>query len=459
VGVAQIWDADSPGLQSEPERLRAPPKTETLYLSRCQVDTPDTLVTATWNHVSTLRSAIGKVVDFGAGDGRFAQHGQYERYVGYEIDADRARGAALPANAKIIRKCAFDSDIDDADLCIGNPPFVRNQDLPSNWRVKASEKILAKTGVKISGLANAWQYFFLLSLASTKHDGLCALVIPYEWVSRPSVQALRDFIGGKRWNVNVYRLVDETFDSVLTTSSITIVDKSKTDGSWRYFEETTSGEYNAVPSPSGTDAGVLRYAKRTEISRTGPRVMRGLSPGTQKVLTLTEGERVHFGLSTGRDVVPCVTTLRHLPADTKELNENTFRDHYRVAGQKCWLIRTDSERSKALTGYLGAVPTEQFQTATCLERDEWWKFNMPSVASLLMAMSFKGSFPKVVINRVGARAVGGVYCVHNVPEADVDRLVASLEQTDIRDRIVPHANGLRNDVTPVFHPVGTRVRG
>jgi hypothetical protein len=194
-------------LSSPPERFR--PKLDSLYLSRCQVDTPDTLVAATWTHVSGMRSStIEKVVDFGAGNGRFARYGDYQEYVGYEIDEDRVRGAQLPENAKIIKQCAFESDIDDADVCIGNPPFVRNQDLPTNWRTRAAEKLLAKTGVEISGLANAWQYFFLLSLASTKLDSLCALVIPYEWVSRPSVKKLRDFIHKNEWNVSVYRLID-----------------------------------------------------------------------------------------------------------------------------------------------------------------------------------------------------------------------------------------------------------
>ena len=441
--VPQRWDAEDLGPSSEPERPRNPPKTDSLYLSRCQVDTPDALVVATWAHVSRLRSSIKKVVDFGAGDGRFARHGCYDRYIGYEIDKERVRGAVIPENAKIIKKCAFESDMHDADVCIGNPPFVRNQDLPKYWRVKASERLFAKTGIRISGLANAWQYFFLLALVSTKPRGLCALVIPYEWVSRPSARALREFIQDKKWNVSVYRLVDTTFESVLTTSSITIIDKDETSGRWHYFEETATGEYKLVPSPSGTDAGVLRYATRSETPKTGPRVMRGLSPGTQKVLTLTEGERVRLGLSINRDVVPCVTTLRHLPADANELDQETFRAYYRSGGQKCWLIRTDKKQSAALAAYLDSVPSDHFQTATCLERTEWWKFTMPPVANILMAMSFKGNFPKVAVNRIGARAVGGVYCIHNVPETDLVRLTSILEGTDIRDQIVSHANGLR----------------
>ena len=189
-----------------------------LYLQRCQVATPDELVKAAWCHVQELRPHILKVVDYGAGNGRFAHHGSYEEYIGYEIDSSLFSNLKLPERALLLNECAFSGEVVDADVCIGNPPFVRNQDLPTGWRRRASDVLYRRTGVCISGLANAWQYFFLLSMASTKESGLCALIIPYEWVSRPSAKPIREYIRANRWNVKVYRLVDTTFNSVLTTS-------------------------------------------------------------------------------------------------------------------------------------------------------------------------------------------------------------------------------------------------
>ena len=315
-----------------------------LYLDRCQVDTPDELVKATWSHVFERREAIELVVDFGAGDGRFSRHGIYARYQGYEIDSSRCAMAALPANAELINLCAFEKEIVDADLCIGNPPFVRNQDLPLG-SAPACFGCSASAGQasKCLGLANAWQYFFLLALASCKTDGLCALVVPYEWVSRPSAQALRDYVRANRWGVSVYRLVDTTFHSVLTTSSITIVDKRDRSGTWRFFEETADGVFAPLSSESGAKAGVIPYRRRRDVAKSDPRAVRGLSPGTQKVLTLTEAERVRHGLVVGEDVVPCVTSLRTIGADVSKLDDDTFRAVYRDAGQKCWLIRSDRD--------------------------------------------------------------------------------------------------------------------
>ena len=369
--------------------------TVSFYLDRCQVDTPRNLVKSTWEHVHRIRSEIGKVVDFGAGDGRFATYGNYKKYIGYEIDTRQCVLSNLPPNAEIYNSCAFSEINEDADLCIGNPPFVRNQDLPAGWRTRSSKILYERTGVTISGLANAWQYFFLLALASIKSDGLCALIIPFEWVSRPSVQVLRDYINSNCWNVEVYRLIDTTFSRVFTTSSITIVDKAAKDSVWSYFEESSDGAFSQISSPSGSSTGVIKYAQRLMVNWAGPRAMRGLSPGTQKVFTLTEGERVHFGLEIDRDVVSCVTTLRHLPIGVKELNKANFRDYYVNSGQKCWLIVTQAERSKALQAYLDSVSPDDYQTSTCLERRHWWKFNLPQIPESTCCHEFQRQIPKV----------------------------------------------------------------
>ena len=413
------------------------------YLDRCQIDTPQTIIDATWAHIKLLRDSVGKVVDFGAGDGRFAKGRTYQEYVGYEIDEARCKGVCLPDNAKLLNRCAFSDEVSDADICIGNPPFVRNQSLPTSWQLHISSVLYRRTGIAVSGLSNAWQYFFFQSLASLKDDGLSALIIPYEWVYRPSARALRDYIRGHRWNVKVYRLSDTIFENVLTTSSITIVDKARKNGVWEYYEETSDGRYHPLKSPTGAEPGVIKYLRRKQVRPCDPTATRGLSPGTQKVLTLTEGERVRSGLQIGRDVVPCVTSLRQLPIKTKDLYDHTFQQYFRNQGRKCWLIRTDAEPSSALRHYIDAVPSSDYQTATCLKRATWWKFTMPHTPSMLIAQGFKGRYPKAVRNIVQARAVGGVCGIYNVDDNQICRIADGLRRMDLRKKVVAHSNGFR----------------
>lgn len=412
------------------------PAAANLYLDRCQVDTPADIVALVWQLVAERRSKIDSVVDFGAGDGRFARGGSFGSYTGYEIDRARYKGCALPANARMVNACAFSSPVHQASLACGNPPFVRNQDLPQGWRQTAAEVIAHRTGVRISGLANAWQYFFLLSLASTANDGLVALVVPYEWVSRPSSQAMRDYIRSAGWDVFVYRLHDETFSDVLTTSSITIIDK-KGSGSWKFFQQTARGTFDAMLSPSGSRT-ILEYSRtKGEIT-----VKRGLSPGTQVYLTLTEQERLNARLQVGRDVVPCVNSLRPTSGTALNFTEARFEIDYVGAGNKCWLIRTDKMPSNALMAYLRAVPVEGRETATCKGREVWWAFSMPQPPQALLATGYIDR-PKVVVNEVGAMAVGSVCGIYGPSKRQIAQVVRKLREVDYDDRVVSHSHGLR----------------
>jgi hypothetical protein len=418
------------------------PASVSLYLDRCQVDTPPEVVQEVWKQIALRRKRVRKAVDFGAGDARFACGGNYETYTGIEIDRARCADAILPANGQLINECAFSVDVRDADLCLGNPPYVRNQDLPGGWRERAAKVIEKRTGVHLSGLANAWQYFFLLALASTKTNGMVALVIPYEWVSRPSAKPIRRFISDQGWRVTALRLIDTTFHRVLTTSSITIIDKAHKDGAWSYFEQRPDRSFKRLPSPSGGKAGVLSYAKGTIGAKRKVHAKRGLSPGTQKVFTLTEGERVRLDLSIGSDVVPCVTTLKPL-GEESILNERVFNRQYREAGQKCWLIVPTGRQSSRLKAYLEDVPSESVATSTCQARENWWEFAMPAVPDILVASGFRGKTPKSVVNTVGARAVGGVCGVYGVAQRTRSRVVAYLRALDLSDSIVPHSKGLK----------------
>lgn len=411
-----------------------------LYLDRCQVDTPSELVKRVWALLTERRAHFDTVVDFGAGDGRFALHGSYGSYSGYEIDKSRYKATKLPANASIKNVCAFSENVSDASLCLGNPPYVRNQDLPAGWRELAARTIEARTGFRVPGLANAWQYFFMHSLASTGGQGIVALVIPFEWVSRPSVAALREYIKAQGWSVTTYRLDDSTFDRVLTTASITIVDKSRKDGKWEFLKERSDGTFARMRGPSGGRRRVLGYAAPGE--HQAIRAKRGLSPGTQEYLTLTERERARCGLKPGVDVIPCVTSLRHSAAAGAVLDAKGFQRDFIDAGKKCWLIRTDKAPGKRLSDYLESVPISGRQSATCTGRLVWWKFAMPSIPAILLASGFRER-PKALVNAVGAAAVGSVCGIYGVGAKNVRALVDGLRGVDYSGRVVAHSHGLR----------------
>lgn len=277
-----------------------------------------------------------------------------------------------------------------------------------------------------------------MALLKTREDGLAALVVPYEWVSRPSAKGLREYISRNRWNVAVYRFQMPIFAGVMTTASISIVDKSKRDGRWQYHDIDPNYRIVKRHGITGAKEGVLDYAKRGAIWG-----LRGLSPGSQRIFTLTEGERIRAGLNR-RDVVPCVTTLRRAARDLRTLSRAAFEKHFVRTGAKCWLIRSYEEsRSVRLNAYLVAVPEKDRQTYTCQNQSPWFNYQPHPVPQMLFSSGFTRFGPKVLVNSVGARAVGSVWGIHATHRLPLRRLQTYLLKINFENRVVAHAKTLK----------------
>jgi predicted RNA methylase len=415
------------------------------HLSRCQVSTPPEIVDLLWRLALERRQgkAFPRVLDLGAGDARFARaRNAYESYTGVELDKKKVQAASLPPGAKVQVADAMTWKEAGFDLCIGNPPYIRHHNLDREWRAKALERFSKQAGVNVKSTANAFVLFLLQALLKTTDDGLVVQLVPFEWVTRPSAKELRAYIDQMGWRVSVYRFNAEIFPSVLTTASISIIDKSAKVGGWEFGEIGMDGTIKALEHPSGSSSAVLPYEKGTSALYS----LRGLSPGGQDIFVLTEQERLHFSLQKRRDVVPCVTTLRHIPAETKELDGGVFQDLYVAAGKRCWLIRSDKEDvSPELQTYLDHVGERWKRYSTCTVRSTWWRYRPHPKPTLLFSSAFVGKTSKVLINSAGAIAVGTVYGIiaTNARSTTAGTLAKRLRQYDFRQRVVSHSNNLK----------------
>jgi len=374
----------------------------------------------------------------GAGDCRFATGGNFNEYLGVEIDRARVASATPPTNGRVIQGCVFrDATGEDYAACIGNPPYVRHHDIRGPWKERTVAYLEQQLGIHLNRHSNLYLYFFCLGLIRSRANGLVALIIPYEWVSRPAFKPVRDYIRQQGWGVAVYRFQAHIFDGVMTTASITMIDKSRTRGRWKYYDITKKGRIKRRKEVAGSKAA-LEYEKRGRVW-----AMRGLSPGSQKVFTLTESQRRQFGLHR-TDVVPCVTTLRHAPKSLRVLTKAAFKKHFIDAGERCWLVRSSLDtRSERLNAYLESVPPQERATVTCTSREVWFQFKMPAAPSLLFSSGFIKFGPKILINAVGARCVGSVTGIHSDAQIAVRMLQAYLLKINFEQRVVGHARLLR----------------
>ncbi|WP_164110249.1 class I SAM-dependent methyltransferase [Stenotrophomonas riyadhensis] len=417
------------------------------HLKRCQVETPADVVRLVWSLISELRngSVFDSVLDLGAGDGRFSQvSGVYEKYIGIERDRSKVAAAKLPRNASLVVADALAWRQGGYSVCVGNPPYIRHHGLDSGWRDFALESIVADGGPCLKKTANAFVIFLAQALLRTGDDGVVAQVIPYEWVSRPSAGELRDYIRANGWGVSVYRFDSNIFPTVLTTASITIIDKSVTTGEWRYGSITRDGQIKISGKASGTTSHVIGYKDGERSCK----AIRGLSPGGQEIFVLTEEERLFHSLKKGVDVRPCVVSLRAVNEDVQRLDKRTFDELFVGKGVRCWLIRSDKDRiSPQLQRYLDGVPVSSWgRYSTCTNRAVWWRYRPHPTPALLLASGFTGKRPKSLINDVGAIAAGSVYGVIVDPSLrprSVDAIFRGLRTYDFERRLVHHSNGLK----------------
>lgn len=411
------------------------------YLQSCQIETPEYIVEGMWRIAESYAPHFDKVIDLGCGDARFSKSSMYSHYTGYEIDSSKIPSQDhLRPNIDIINNDAFLSSGAEYSLCIGNPPYIRANRLDPDWRNKVAENLKIETGVSFNRTVNLFAYFLMLALLRTRDDGLVLQLIPFEWVSRPSAKPIRDFISANGWQVHVYRFNDDIFDNVLTTASITVIDKSKRDGKWRYYQLTKTFDAVEVLQPSGTTHQVLAYSKRH------PEVhsLRGLSPGSQDIFTLTEHQRLLYGLGPN-DVTACITSLKHLPGAIKNLTPKAFKKYYVDTGLKCWLIRSDKdELSPNLKAYLDSIDESVWgEFSTCTNRPIWWKFTIFPCAPILVASGFVNFGPKVVLNEAKVIAVGAVYGVFTKKLKFVRPLADGLRKKNFELQVVSHSNNLK----------------
>lgn len=415
------------------------------HLTRCQVETPHDVVKLVWSLISKQRpgQVFASVLDLGAGDGRFSHAAHaYKEYVGIERDEAKASQVKLSDGASLVVADGFEWDGKDYELCIGNPPYIRHHGLEPEWRDMALKSIVDDGGPSLKKSANAFVLFLARALMRSRDDGLVAQVVPYEWVTRPSTSELRKFIESKGWDVYVYRFDSNIFPTVLTTASITLIDKKSSTGIWKFGTISRSGTVKLTDHASGTRSKVISYSHGSKNCK----AIRGLSPGGQDIFVLTEEERLFYSLKRDQDVRPCVTSLRSVNQDLSLLDKKSFEQIFVRAGARCWLIRSDlDDHSPELSRYLEGVRAEAWKRySTCTTRELWWRYRPHPAPALLVASGFTQKSPKVLLNEVGAVAVGSVYGVLLDENEEAARMMANrLRDYDFQRRLVHHSNGLK----------------
>ena len=99
--------------------------------------------------------------------------------------------------------------------------------------------------------------------------------------------------------------------------------------------------------------------------------------------------------------------------------------------------------SAALIEYLTAVPKEDRSNYTCINQIPWYKYTPHPIPQILFGSGFTKFGPKVLINSIGARAVGSVWGIHSKIKLQVRKMQSYLLDLDFEKRVVAHAEKLK----------------
>jgi hypothetical protein len=102
---------------------------------------------------------------------------------------------------------------------------------------------------------------------------------------------------------------------------------------------------------------------------------------------------------------------------------------------------------------LEAVPEKDRQTYTCRNQTPWFKYVPHPVPQMLFSSGFTKFGPKVLVNSVGARAVGSVCGIHSKTKLPLRRLQAHLLDTNFEEQVVAHAKTLKKVEVRQFNAV------
>jgi predicted RNA methylase len=427
--------------------------------------TPAVLVGAMldWVQREAARARIDRIVDPGAGSGRFllaaARRFPQAALIGIEIDplaADLLR-ANLAVAGLADRATVVEDDYRSADLppiaggtlFIGNPPYLRHHGIASHWKDWYAAAA-ARQGVKASRLAGLHLHFFLRTLELARPGDLGCFVTAAEWLAVNYGAALRRLLAGPLGLVALHRLDPKAlpFEDAVTTGAI-IGFRPGSAGDVVQVSDIASLDQLRDLSAGTTLARASLSAPRwTEIARTRRTRPAGWTE-------LGEICRVHRGQVTGgnatwiagthsaglpeRFLFPAVTKARDLIAAGTALTEisrlRRVIDFPADLDMHEPAVRRFLDWAKAQGADAGYIARH---------RPAWWSVGLKPPAPILCTYMARRP-PAFVRNLCAARHINiahGLYPRDPMPDALLDALAAWLRANVAQSAGRTYAGGL-----------------
>lgn len=126
------------------------------------------------------------------------------------------------------------------DCVLGNPPYVRNRNIP-----KKTKQYFSQWETTKAGNVDLYIPFFEIGIELLNETGSLGFITPNTYVQSINGRSLRNYLKCNSYNLNILDFRDsQIFEKVTSYTCITIVNKSKTDGLIKYSRILNSDQIN-----------------------------------------------------------------------------------------------------------------------------------------------------------------------------------------------------------------------
>lgn len=415
--------------------------------------TPSIIVSAMMEWAAQQQTMPVRVVDAGAGSGRFliaaALKFPKAKLVGVELDPLAA--LMLRANAAVLGfACRLSVKLIDyrhltlprikgSTLFIGNPPYVRHHQISEEWKNWFANTARAH-GFKASKLAGLHVHFFLKTRAIGQHGDFGAFITAAEWldVNYGSImrQMLADGLGGT--SVHVIAPTAMPFADAMTTAAITCFRVGQRPADFTMHSIDSMNDFAALDAGRSVSWDDLAQARKWS-----PLIHRPAAVRPADYIELGELFRVQRGQVTGcnavwvenpaapplpdRLLLPAITRARELLAVAHTLRQS---DRLRrvVDLPNDLSILTAGERKAVNTFLRWARTMDADQSYIARHRRAWWSVGYKAPPAILCTYMARRA-PHFVRNAAGARHINiahGLYPREILPVATLDTIIKFL---------------------------------
>lgn len=385
------------------------------------------------------RTAL-RILEPSAGDGAFLRGlGRSDvadrvRHVeAVEIFADEASKASdALVSAKVPGKVITANVLDwfrgrpaDFDWVLANPPYVRFQFISDEDKQRAKE-ISAELGASGTSVSNLWIPVFLLSLAKLREGGVFSVILPTEFLTGISANAVRNWLLSNTTDLTIDLFKPGSFPAVLQEVLILTGRRIRTQSavqSVRFHDHNggTRSWSHAVTPGAGTWTNYLLSPGQNEALNAIESIseVRSLRSVVRFSVSTVTGANSYFCVNTDQVkaydleewAIPLLPRSRHAEGLVYSSEEQQVLAD---TSQPSWLLsfaatKSSPETHKLAHHYLDeGLRQEIDKRFKCRVRTPWYRVPVVPAGDLLLSKR-SNRFPRVITNHARVVTTDTIY--------------------------------------------------